>query len=282
MKTAIIVVILMLAPIAAAQQPLDWAKEDGNRVAALEKEGFRLDGEHVILWCPASLARPDAEALLKQLDPGVAGLWRRVGTHEWQAVRRGRITYYLSDDAFVAHATGRGAVFVPMARVRDGRAPLLHEATHELLASTRTDPAGGPRSSRPLWLTEGMPDYIARLVAADVGMKEVGPFDTPTIAGADAICTERARTPDGATMIPSVGTNERPAVLFTTDRSRFAPTFYTCSLSLVSYLASHVGLNELIDLFGYGPVDMNARLDRFHGKKLSDWRAEWLQLLKIG
>src|SRR5215471_2361841 len=110
MKTAIIVVILMLAPIAAAQQPLDWAKEDGNRVAALEKEGFRLDGEHVILWCPASLARPDAEALLKQLDPGVAGLWRRVGTHEWQAVRRGRITYYLSDDAFVAHATGRGAV----------------------------------------------------------------------------------------------------------------------------------------------------------------------------
>jgi hypothetical protein len=275
--------ILMLAPLAAAQQPLNWAKDDGNRVAALEKDGFRLEGEHVILWCPASLARPDAEKLLERLNPGVAGLWRRVGTHAWQAMPRGRITYYLSEDAFVAHASGRGAVFVPMARVRDGRAPFLHEATHELLASTRMDrPSGGPRMLRPLWLTEGMPDYIARLVAADLGVTEVGPFDTPTIAGADAICAERARTPDGATMIPYIGTNERPDVLFTTDRSRFAPTFYTCSLSLVNYLAGQVGLNELIDLFAYGPTDMNARLEKLHGKTLAEWRAEWRRLVKLG
>jgi len=275
--------VLLVASVAGAQQPLNWAAEDGHRVAALEKDGFRLEGAHVILWCPTSLARADAEALLARLDPGVAGLWRRVGTHAWQAVREGKLTYYLSEDAFVAHASGRGVVFVPMARVRDGRAPFLHEATHELLASTRVDEASrGPRTLRPLWLTEGMPDYIARLVAADVGTTEVGPFDTPTIAGADAICAERARTPDGATMMPYVGTSERPAVLFTTDRNRFAPTFYTCSLSLVSYLAGHVGLNELIDLFGYGPADANVRLDKLRGKKLSQWRAEWLEQLKLG
>jgi len=129
------IALLLLAPLAIAQQPLNWAKEDGNRGAALEKDGFRLEGEHAILWCPRSLARADAEEILKRVDPGVAGLWRRVGTHAWQAVPKGRITHYLSEDTFVAHASDRGAVFVPMARVRDGRAPFLHVANHPAAVS---------------------------------------------------------------------------------------------------------------------------------------------------
>jgi len=277
------IVLLALLPAErppAGQQPLNWAQDDGRRVATLEKDGFQVAGAHVILWCPTSLAREDAKALVTRLDPAVAALWRRVGTHPWQSVPKGTITYYLSEDSFVAHASGRAAVFVPMARVRDGRAPFLHEATHELLASTRTD-RGSP-SRRPLWLTEGLPDYFARLAAADAGMTETGPFDTPTIAGADTICAERARTPDGATMIPFIGRDERPDVLFTTDRSRFAPTFYTCSLSFVSYLVDHVGLNSLVDLFGFSPAEMNVRLDRLSGKKLADWRAEWLRHLSVG
>jgi hypothetical protein len=278
-----LVVMLGIALLAAplvAQQPLNWSNDDGHRVATLKKNGFRLEGEHVILWCPKSLVRSDAEALVRRLDPGVAGLWRNVGTHAWQAVPKGKITYYLSDDTFVAHASGRGAVFVPMARVRDGRAPFLHEATHELLASTRTDrSSGGPPSTRPLWLTEGLADYFARLVAGEIGIIETGPFDTPTIAGADAICAERARTEDGAAMIPYIGRDERPEVLFTTDRRRFAPTFYACSLSFVSYLGDHVGLNNLVDLFAVGPAEMNIRLDGLKGKRLAEWRAEWLKLL---
>ena len=73
-----------------------------------------------------------------------------------------------------------------------------------------------------------------------------------------------------------------PEVLYTTERSRFAPTFYACSFSFVKYLADQVGLNELINLFAFGPADMNARLDRLGGKKLSEWRAEWLRLLNLG
>lgn len=273
----VMVVGLLVAAPATAQQPLNWAQDDGKRVAELEKDGYRLDGEHVTLWCPPSLARADADVLLKRLDPGVDGLWRRVGTHAWQAVPKGKITYYFSEDAFVAHASGRAAVFVPMARVRDGRAPYLHEATHELLASTRTGGSG----ARPLWLTEGLPDYFARLVAAELGTTEAGPFDTPTIAAADGICAERARTPDGATMLPYVGGDGRPQVLFTTDRSRFAPTFYTCSLSFVNYLADRVGLTTLVDLFGDGPAETMALLDRLKGRRLADWRTEWLRLLKL-
>jgi len=277
-RVVTIVVTAVIAGAGVAQQPLNWSQDDGTRVAALKHDGFRIEGDHVIVWCPRSMARPDAEALVKRLDPGVAGLWRHVGTHAWQAIPKGKITYYLSDDAFVAHASGRAAVFVPMARVRDGRAPFLHEATHELLASTRTDRSpGAPATRRPLWLTEGLPDYFARLVAAEIGTPESGPFDTPTINGADAICAARARTSDGAAMVAYIGTDERPEALFTTDRGRFAPTFYTCSLSFVSYLVDHVGLDTLVGLFGVGPAEMNARLGALNGRKLSDWRIEWLR-----
>lgn len=268
--------------LAGGQQPLNWAADDSERVAILGRDGSRLDGEHVILWFPKSLAPPDAAALVKRLDPGVAALWRRVGIHEWQAVPKTKITYYLSEDSFVAHASGRAAVFIPMARVQDGRAPYLHEAAHEMLASTRTaQPPAGTPIRRPLWLTEGLPDYLARLATADVGTpEETGPFGA-TLAQADALCAERARTPDGATMISFIGTSERPEALFTTDRSRFAPTFYTCSLSFVRYLGSRLGLDALVGLFAHPPAEMIARLDTLGGKRVSAWRADWLRALTL-
>jgi hypothetical protein len=259
---------------------LDWAADDGKRVAALAKDGARIEGEHAIIWFPSSFSRADGDALLKRLDPALAALWRRVGVHDWQLVPKGKITYYLVDEAFVAHASARSAVFVPMARVRDGRAPFLHEATHELLASKRTDSSsrsGAQPVVRPLWLTEGLPDYVARLAAAEVGMIEEGPFGTPTLDGVDAVCAERARTADGAAMMPYVGGAGRPDVLFTTDRQRFAPTFYSCSFSFTKYLAGRVGLDALVGLFALSPAEMIGRLDRFAGEPLADLRAEWLK-----
>jgi len=281
-RVSVVLALLLAASVrTAGQQLLNWAGDDGKRVAALTKTGTRLDGDHVTLWFPPSLSRTDAEALVKRIDPAVAALWRRVGTHDWQRVRKGKITYYLSDDTFVAHASGRSAVFVPMARVKDGRAPFLHEATHELLASRRTDATGGPPMARPLWLTEGLPDYLARLAADESGITEEGPFGTGTIAGVDAICAERARTPDGAEILKSVGAAERPEVLFTTDRQRFAPTFYACSFSFTKYLIGRAGLDALVGLFGLTPTEMNARLDRVAGASLGDARSAWLRLLQL-
>jgi hypothetical protein len=113
-------------------------------------------------------------------------------------------------------------------------APFLHEATHELLASTRrtSATAGDATPVRyPLWLTEGLADYVARVVADQFGIIEEGPFGTPTLSGADAVCAELALTPDGAKRLPFVGADAVPDLLFTTDRARFAPTFCSCSLS---------------------------------------------------
>src|SRR5215204_3146435 len=182
------------------QQALDEAlkkraADDARRIESLEKFGSVLEGAHIILYFPKSLTRIEAEALIKRLDPAVGGLWKRVGVHDWQFVPKGKIKYYLHEDQFVAHATGHSAVFVPMARVKDGRAPFLHEATHELLASKHKPPANIVDSAvvrDPLWLIEGMADYVSRLVAPEFGIVEAGPFGTPTVDGVDGVCAERA------------------------------------------------------------------------------------------
>lgn len=273
--------LIAAAAPAAAQQALNWSADDGQRIEMLRTKGDHIDATNLVLWFPPSLPRAEAEALARRLDPAVAGLWARVGTHDWQVVPKSRITYYLSDDAFVAHASGRGAVFVPMARVKDGRAPFLHEAVHELLASRRLRPASpdGPRA--PLWLTEGLPDYVARVVAAELGITEEGPFGTPALSGVDAVCAERARTADGATMLPFVAGPGRPDVLFTTDRARFAPTFYSCSFSFVKHLVASSSLRQVVGLFGETVPALAARLAAIAGQPLADVRADWLRAIGL-
>ena len=127
------------------QTALNWSADDGARIEVLAKSGRRIEGADIIVWHPATLPPSDADRLLRRLNRAVAALRARVGSHGWQAVTTERITFYLSDDTFVSHASGRAAVFVPMARVLDGRAPYLHEATHELLASTAS---GSPPPAR--------------------------------------------------------------------------------------------------------------------------------------
>ena len=276
--------VLLASVFVVAEQTLDWAADDGTRVATLKKEGARLESQHVNLWFPKSFARADAEALVRRLDPGVAGLWQRVGPHKWQAVPQGKITYYLSDDAFVAHATGRGAVFVPIARVqRRARAVSARSDAR----TTRLD-SKGPRSRRASTPTAIVANGgVRRLYRA---ARRRGCWDHRawavwhsdlTLAGVDAGVRGTRPTPDGATMLPYVGGDERPDILFTTDRSRFAPTFYACSFSFVKYLADRIGLNELVNLFAFGPTEMRARLDRFGDRTLSDRRTEWLRRLEL-
>lgn len=282
MRTAATAVALCLtATVAAAQQALNWSADDGQRIETLRATGSRIDAVNLVLWFPPALPGGEADALARRLDPAVAALWAQVGTHDWQVVPRGPLTYYLSDDTFVAHATGQGAVFVPMARVKDGRAPFLHEAVHELLASRRLGPPGVGTPRPPLWLTEGLPDYVARVVAADLGLTEQGPFGTPSLAGVDAVCAERATTTDGATMLPFVGGPGRPAVLFTTDRARFAPTFYSCSFSFVKHLVARSSLAEVVSLFGETREGLATRLDTIGGKPLADVRADWLRAIGL-
>src|SRR5688572_3833124 len=159
--------MFLLGSIAIAQsgpqsaRPLNARADDERQRADLIATGERREGKLVVLFTPAG-ALPDAEeaALLERLETGVAALRAAIGQHSWQLVRDQRIAYYISNEPFVSHASD-GAVYIPLDRVQDGRAPYLHEAAHVLLAAPR--PAGvQPGQRLPRWLTEGLPDVLAQ------------------------------------------------------------------------------------------------------------------------
>jgi hypothetical protein len=102
-------------PATQPAAPLNWNADDARHVAELTATGERREGKLVVLFTPAGVVDDKEEAaLLDRLDRGMAELRALVGRHSWQVIKAEKITYYVSTDRFVAHASGRAAVFIPL------------------------------------------------------------------------------------------------------------------------------------------------------------------------
>jgi hypothetical protein len=263
--------------------PLNWNADDGKRVADLTATGERREGKQVVLFTPAGALDDSAEvALLERLDKGVQELRAVVGRYAWQGVGDEKIAYYICAERFVAHASGRSAVFIPLARVQDGRAPFLHEAGHELLFAGRMPMSPDPermakvRASRPLWLSEGLADYVAQTAATRAGVTEGDVFDIGGLAGADAACRERLKGPRGPEILPFIGGLGGPAALFTTERIEVAPTFYACGTSFTKYVVGRIGLPETIALMPlFSEKRVLPRIEELSGMPMDALREAW-------
>jgi hypothetical protein len=269
-------------PAVQPATPLDWSGDDGRRVAELEAKGERREAKWAVLFTPAG-AIDDAEeaALVARLDKGIAELRAMIGRHSWQAVKEDRITYYVHGDRFVSHASGRGAVFVSLARVQDGRAPLLHEAAHEWLSPIEDAAGDSARIDRiwrehPLWLTEGLAEYMGLTAAARAGVKEGDVFAIGGLSGAGPACRERLTGPRGPEILPYIGGRGAPAALMTTERPAVAPTFYACATSFTSFIVGKIGLAETVALMSrIFTESVLAQIERLAGTSMDALRAEW-------
>jgi hypothetical protein len=108
-------------------------------------------------------------ALVERLDKGLAALHAVVGRHDWQVLRTPIITFYVTAERIAPHTHGRG-VFIPLARLHEGRAPFLHEAAHDVVRSIA--PGGRMATPFPFWLTEGVANYVAFTAAERAGLAE--------------------------------------------------------------------------------------------------------------
>ena len=272
---------------APSQPPtlLNWSADDEKRVAELTAKGERREGKLVVLFTPAGAVDDKEEiALLERLDKGIGELRALVGRHSWQVVGDERISYYVCDERFVAHASGRAAVFIPLARLRDGRAPYLHEAGHELLATFSQPVSPDParleriRTSRPLWLTEGLADNVALTAASRAGVVEGDVFDLGGLAGVDAACRTRLVGPRGAEVLWFIGALGAPAALFTTERGEVAPIFYACGTSFTKFVVSRIGLPQTIALMPLVQTGgVLPRIEELAGKPMDALRIGWLE-----
>ena len=153
--------------------------------------------------------------LLDRNDKGVAALRQLIGTHPWQAVRDEKLLFYVSDDQFISHATSGGVVLIQLPRLRDGRAPFLHEAAHALLARPVARGGAPPQdratqdrliATRPQWLVEGIADFLAQTAAQAAGVSEGDVFDIGGLDRVDHTCGTRLSIPKGEETGRYIGT----------------------------------------------------------------------------
>ncbi len=293
----VVVVAVGAYPVRAeAQDPpaaLNWSAEDGERVRWLEGNGRRTAAGQAIVYAPPdSMAMPWQQALTDTLDRAVGQLRRTMGgPYAWQRIGDGPVTFYLSPGRFVAHASGSGAVFIPISRVRERIAPFLHEASHELLAPEPpfyprefADTAGLAAAPRlPLWLLEGVPDYLAQSVSAQIGFHEGDVFAIGGLDKVDSVCAARLKaSPQRTEILDAIGGAGRLELLFTTERAAVAPIFYACAQSLTKHLVDEIGVREVVQLFpAMKDATWPAAISRVAGRSIDSIKRSWTERLGL-
>ena len=276
-----------------AAQPLQFDAKDSAHVAWLKIHGRRMAGRQIVLWAPAdSMSVEWQTALLDSLDRGVTELRRLIGARPWQRIGTRPIQYYLAPERMISHASGKDVVFISMVHVRNGRAPYLHEAGHELLAPEPpfsydeypdTVQAEAMFQEMPYWLAEGLPDVLAQLASSAAHTTEGDVFTIGGLAKADSTCAARlVDNPYRADILRVIGGRGGVDALFTTDRVKVAPTFYACAQSMTRFVTELIGMEQTVELF---PAIKNrnwaATLERAAGMPLAAIRARWQSQLGI-
>jgi hypothetical protein len=179
---------------------------------------------------------------------------------------------------------------ISLNRVRQGQAPFLHEASHELLAPPPPfypyeypDSAAEERAAArfPQWLSEGLPDYLAQAAAAATGFREGDVFEIGGLTKVDSTCAARLSTsPRRPEILAKVGGQGRLDALLTTERQEVAPTFYACSHSFTKYLVDRIGVRAVVALFpSIQAGTWVADLAEAAGETLPALRRAWLRRL---
>jgi hypothetical protein len=274
--------------------PLDWSADDSARIAWLERFGRTVRGRHAIVVAPAdSLDETRHRALTDSLDRGITALRGLMGMPlAWQRIGDRPVTFYVSPGRFVSHASGRGAVFISLTRALSGTAPYLHEASHEFLeppppywAWEYADTIVGNQVAArwPLWLSEGIPDYLAQTAAAAAGVQEGDVFSIGGLSKADSVCAARvAASPRREEMLRVLGATGRVEALFTTERPTVAPVFYACAQSMAKFLVERIGVKQAVSLFpAIKSGTWEADVGRLAGMPLAEVRGAWLERLRL-
>jgi len=275
-----------------APAPLNWDGDDSAHVAFLTTHGRAYTGAQVIVWAPPdSLDAKWLAAFVDSLATSLAALRRLMGApYTWQRIGQHPVTFYLSPGRFVSHASGVGAVFISLTRVRSGSAPYLHEASHELLAGPApfapyeyADSAESERAAAryPLWLSEGLPDYLAQATASATGFHEGDVFGIGGLVKVDSTCAARlAASPRRAEILEKIASVGRLEALFTTDRAQVAPVFYACSQSFTKYVVDRVGIRTVVAAFPHIPAGTWVTdLEAAAGTSLKGMRSAWLEAI---
>jgi hypothetical protein len=283
--------LFSLARAACAQAPsdrIDVAAREQEMIASLTDDGVATTVGRAVVHLPrGAMSSDDARALATRLNQGIDAL--DAFTHSPRAWQRNpaRIDYYFHPSQFVSYAKPVSAqVFIALARLRRGGAPLLHETAHVLLSPSadfiaahggRFDAHGDERA----WLIEGLATYVGMSVSKAANIPEGDPLNVGSIDQLDARCATALATPVAHEVLPFIGVAGAPDALGSvTRRAEVGPAFYGCSASFNKYLAGRIGLDALIGLMI--AEDSQAQLEKLAGQNVEALRADWRRRIGAG
>ena len=237
--------------------------------AAAQDARVRIESEHSVLEYRASeLDAGAAQAFARLADDGVADVEALVapGLPAW-ARRTDRIRFVVSDRIDISRTWGR-TVVLPLERVRERRAPYLHETVHALV------PARGDRT----WLSEGLACYLESYVAETRRGYDAHVFARAGDSGIHAEARRTLATAAGRAVLPWVGAAGSPPRL-EEDRDGVARPYYVLSHSLVKHVVEAAGLAAVVRaLVASEPGALEAQT----GRSETAWRESWLAALGAG
>jgi hypothetical protein len=241
----------------------------GPALTSASGERLRLESERATVeYTSGALGATEASAFARLAEDGVADVEALVspGLPAW-ARRSGRIRFVVSDDAPISRTYGR-TVVLPIARVRDQRAPYLHETVHALV------PARGDRT----WLSEGLACYLESYVAEHRRGYDAHVFTRAGDRGIHAAARRVLESSAGKAVLPWVGATGSPPNL-EEDRSGVARPFYVLSHSLAKHVVEAAGLAAVVRAL----VSSDPRaFAEETGQTGGVWQERWLKALGAG
>jgi hypothetical protein len=287
---AFLFVILFILSINATSQIPQFYKApfiqpgDSTNIMQLIKSGSFRSEKNVIAWFPKdSLSVERMDGILDTLSIGIAAAERLIKTPQtWQVHQKGMpYTFYFRLDSLVSRSSGSGFVSIPFWRIKQGKAPWLHEAIHEMLNTKNGNWNNDSITlevavkNTPLWLSEGLPEYISQTVSHKYKLPFFDVQSKSFLTNVDSICREDLKGKLADSVLAFIGKKGALIELFGKDRRLYAPTFYHCSCSFVKYLAERNGIDPLIESLAAYPREMEELEKRIHSS-LEYLKKDWL------
>jgi len=262
---------------------------DSLNITHLINNGIKISKGKVIRWFPKdSLSEKRMNEIADMINTGISEAEKFINAPlSWQVHQSNDpYTYYFRLDSFVSHASEAGFVSIPFWRIKNGKSPWLHETIHEML-NTKTGSWFSPAitkeerfKNRPLWLFEGLPDYISFKVSRLKSLPWFDVFSNSFPTNVDSLFIENLKSDKGLYILSFIGKEGIMPELFSIDRGLYAPAFYHGSCSFVQYLTDNYGIKILLTSISSFEKEQGT-IEKLTGKRLEILKKEWLDKLKI-
>ena len=262
---------------------------DSLNITYLINNGVRISNGKVIAWFPKdSLSEKRMNEITDMLNAGIREAEKFINAPlPWQVHKpTDPYTFYFRFDRFISHASGAGFISIPFWRIKEGKSPWLHEIMHEML-DTKTGSWQSPEipekewtEKMPLWLFEGLPDYISQKVSFTKNLPWFDVFSNSRQTNIDSLFVEDIKSEKGKYILSFIGAKGVIPELSSKDRILYAPAFYHGSSSFVKYLADNYGMNILLTSISSFRQE-HETIEKLTGKSLNILKNEWLDKMKI-